>query len=252
MKKILKTTLLLLCLVFSITLYSQDSIKSKKEVKVLLLKASKYLTEFKTDLSIQNAKKALTLSLKMKDNDGIAQSYNFIGLNLIEYNEYEKAIDYYKKSLEYANKTLNDTIKSWVNNNLGNLYSYNLKNYEEGIKYYLISLEFAEKISKIELNYNKLNIVSAYFDFKKFNKGEQFLNQVEGNLDILKEEQEANFLFFSLKGDLFLHKKEFDLAQENYLIALKISESKPKNFYYYNQIMILVITNKKLLMRNDT
>lgn len=238
MIKILKTLLLFYCLVFSIRLHSQDSIKSKKEIRVLLLKASKYLTEFKTDLSIENAKKALSLSLKKKDNDGIAQSYNFIGLNLVEHNEYEKAIEYYKKSLKYANKTENDTIKSWVNNNLGNLYSYNLKDYEKGIKHYLVSLEFAKKISLIEQNYSKLNIISAYFDFKKFNQGEKFLKEVEVNLDVLKDEPEANFLFYSLNGDLFQHQNKMELAEENYIKALKISKSKPKNFYYYNQIMI--------------
>lgn len=238
MKKILKTTLLLLCLVFTITTYPQDSLRSNKEIKVLLLKASKYLNEFETELSIENAKKALSLSLKLKNNDAIARSYNFIGLNLVEHNEYEKAIGYYKKSLTYADKAKNDTIKSWVYNNLGNLYSYNLKNHKKAIEYYLISLNHAKKVGEIELNYNKLNVISTYFDSNQFDKGENYLNDVEESLGFLNKEFEAQFLYFSLKGDYYTNKKKFDNAEENYLKALEICQSKPKNFYYYHEITI--------------
>ncbi|WP_445722052.1 response regulator [Flavobacterium sp.] len=238
MKKILKTTLLLLCLVFTITTYPQDSLRSNKEIKVLLLKASKYLNEFETELSIENAKKALSLSLKLKNNDAIARSYNFIGLNLVEHNEYEKAIGYYKKSLTYADKAKNDTIKSWVYNNLGNLYSYNLKNHKKAIEYYLISLNHAKKVGEIELNYNKLNVISTYFDSNQFDKGENYLNDVEESLGFLNKEFEAQFLYFSLKGDYYTNKKQFDNAEENYLKALEICQSKPKNFYYYHEITI--------------
>ena len=115
----------------------------------------------------------------------IAKAYNFIGLNFVEIYDYDKAIDYYNKALIHAENTNNDTIKSWLYNNLGNVYSYNKDDDETGIKYYLQSLEFAKKVDIIEFAYNKLNLVNTYFEDKKFEEGKKFLSLLQSSNHIL-------------------------------------------------------------------
>ncbi|UOX33214.1 ATP-binding protein [Flavobacterium sediminilitoris] len=238
MKNYLKTILIFFSLVFSIVVFSQDTISSNKEIHKLLQTAGKQLNTLETDLSLQNAKKALALAINIEDNVSIAKSYNYIGLNIVEHSDYEKAIEYFKKGIFYANKTKNDTIKSWIYNNLGNLYSYNKNEYEKAIKYYLLSLKYAKKVSIVELTYNKINIAGTYFEINEFEKGKKYLNSIKLDITPLKKEYEAQFLYYSLNADYYLEKNNLKLAEQNYLKALSICSPKPKDFYIQHEIDI--------------
>lgn len=238
MKKFIKTTLLILSLVFSITSFSQLANNSQNKIKECLSQASKYLNATQTDSSLHYAKKALALAIKEKDNAAIAKSYNFIGLNFVDFKDYDKAISYYKKALLYAEVVENDTIKSWLYNNLGNVYSYSMKDHQTGVNYYLKSLEYGKKVDVIELTYNKLNLVNAYFEIEEFNEGKKHLIEVKPALDTIQREFEAKFFYYSLKGYLEEHRKNYSYAEYNFLKALEITEAKYKNFNVNNELSI--------------
>ncbi|VXB85734.1 Hybrid sensor histidine kinase/response regulator [Flavobacterium sp. 9AF] len=225
-----KVLLFIITFSFFNNVISQNAKEKIKTIKEYLSESGKYLHTSQPELSLQNAKKALALAIKKKDESSIAKAYNFIGLNFVEIYDFEKAIDYYNKALLHAENTNNDTIKSWLYNNLGNVYSYNKNDEEAGIKYYLKSLEYARKVDIVEFAYNKLNLVNTYFEKKKFEEGKIHLDEVRMHIDSLVGEHEAQFFFYSLNGDYEEYKGNLSIAENNLLKALKICQSKYNNF----------------------
>ena len=238
MTDLLKTILFILSLVFTIPSFSQPENDAKKKINLLLSEANRCLNATKTDSSLHFSKKALAIAIKEKDNTSIARCYNFIGLNFVDFMDYDKAINYYKKALLFADATKNDTIKSWLYNNLGNVYSYNKKDHKIGVDYYLKSLEYANKVDVIETTYNKLNLVNAYFESKEYDEGKKYLIEIKPDLDTIEREFEAKFFFYSLNGDYEEYKGNYKYAEYNLLKALEIAQAKFKNFNVSHELGI--------------
>jgi len=164
---------------FSTSLCAQTKIPSKVEIRKSLKLAVKYLNSEKFEKSLETARQSLQYATIVRDDYLIAASYNIIGANFDELSELDKAVYFYKKGLNYANKTANDTIKNYINNNLGNVYCFEKKQYENGIKYYKKSLEYSEKTSDTsQIVFTKLNIAWAYFDINQFENGLPYLKYV--------------------------------------------------------------------------
>lgn len=168
--------LILLLNIFNINCYSLTPTPSKKLIVKLTKQASKYIRESNYEKSLIASRLALQYSIDAKNNNLVAISYNIIARNYDNLSEFDKAIFFYKKGLIYANKTNNDTIKDWINNNLGNIYCFQKKEYKEGIKYYKNALKFGEKIADpLEIYVTKLNIAWAFFDNGQFDEGLPYL-----------------------------------------------------------------------------
>lgn len=135
-------------------------------------KADKYLVELKLKESLLYSREALKRAIYIKDDYLIATAYNTIAGNFDELSENDKAIKNYQKALFYANRTNNDSIKGWLNNNLGNMYFFEKKEYQKGIDYYSTSIKFAEKTKDTSrLVFTHLNLTLAYFDTGDYKKG---------------------------------------------------------------------------------
>ncbi|WP_246282629.1 ATP-binding response regulator [Flavobacterium agri] len=159
--------------------FSQQSGYSAKGIDELTVKADKYLTDLNFRESLRYSREALKQSIALKDNYRIAYAYNTIAGNYDELSENDKAIYYYNKGLFYANKTDNDTLKNWLNNNLGNMYFFEKKHYEKGIAYYQSSIRYSEKIADTsQILFTKLNIAWAYFDIGLYKEGQPYLEYV--------------------------------------------------------------------------
>ena len=149
--------------------FSQEKIPSKKEITKLADKASAYLTAAQFDKSLAASRLALQYATAINDDYLIATSYNTIAGNYDELSEVDKAIFFYNKGLDHANKTQNDTLKNWLNNNLGNMYFWEKKEFEKGIDYYKKSIEYSEKIADTsQLVFTKLNMAWGYFDTEQY------------------------------------------------------------------------------------
>ena len=178
---------LLIIILFSGAVYGNpldtiNSTFSRKEILELAKEASSLLHESNFEKSFITSRLVLRYALTNNDNDLIARSYNIIGANYEELSEYDKAILYYKKGLVYANKAKNDTIKNWINNNLGNLYCFEKKEYKKGIAFFNESLRFNQKNKDTsQIVFTKLNIAWAYFDIKLFKEGIPYLEFVNNN-----------------------------------------------------------------------
>ncbi len=164
---------------FSIISFAQTKIPSKLEISKTANLALKYLHSEKFEKSLETARLSLYKALIIKDNYLIAVSYNIIAANFDQLSEYDKAILFYKKGLTYANKTNNDNIKNYINNNLGNVYCFEKKQYQNGIKHYKKSIEYSQKAADTsQMVFTKLNISWAYFDIGQFENGFPYLEYV--------------------------------------------------------------------------
>ena len=172
--------LLLLAMVF----HAQRATYSAKSIDILNDKADKFLTELNFRQSLRYSREALKQAISLKDNYRIAYAYNTIAGNYDELSENDKAIYYYNKGLMYANKTQNDTLKNWLNNNLGNMHFFEKKNYQKGISYYEAAIRHGEKVRDTsEVLFTKLNLAWAHFDIGLYDQGQPYLEYVNQHFE---------------------------------------------------------------------
>lgn len=221
MTKTKSLVLLLLTTFIPLNIFSQEKEFSKKDIKELLSNAGKHFLNLESDKSLQFANKALEHSIKLNEYELAAKSYNIIGLNFADFSDEKKAIEYYKKGLEYANKTSNDTIKCWLSNNLANTYSYNKIDFKESIKYYKIGLKYSVKLNDIyEITFNKLNMVTAYFSMGDYQNGIVYLNEVKKYVDS-EGDVEAKITLNALYADYYNQLNQDVKAEQYYLKSLE-------------------------------
>ena len=220
----MKQLFTLFFLTFSFLVFSQESVSYKKNCKDLLLKSGQSFLDLKNDESIRFANEALSLATHNNDNEFAAKAYNLIGLNYADFSDLSKAIEAYKSGIERANATNNDTIKSWLTNNLANTYCYNELDFNEGVKYYKLALKYAQKLNDdSEVVFTKLNLVSALFRVANYDEGIVYLvdskDFVENNDNL-----EAKISFNSLYADYYNNaQNDFNKADFYYQNAFNLS-----------------------------
>jgi two-component system, NarL family, sensor kinase len=213
----------------------------------------------KTEFYIQEA---LSISQKIKYNDGIKDAYNCYG-NLYEAtNNFPKSLVFYNKELVWMQEH-NDKAIYKLYQNIGNLYA-SWEKHDSALMYYDKGFEICKK------NNDKKGLAIAYNCYGTFyaNKGEldksiqylimglkekEALNDTNGvaigksNLSVLFKEvgkleealnygKDAQKLYETLgkevdaarcmvnNGMLYARKKEFAVAEKNYIQAIKILE----------------------------
>jgi signal transduction histidine kinase/CheY-like chemotaxis protein len=204
---------IVLLLLFGLNYFGDNSIAqtrtySKKEITRLTDEASKYLKEANFEKSLDISKLALRSSINSNDLYSTAVSYITIAANYAEMAEFDKAIFFYNKSLSYATKTNNDTLKKRINNNLGNIYCFEKKQYEKGISFYENSLKYSQKLADTnQVFMTKLNIAWAYFDIGLFEKGFPSLefinkyNKKHGDESTVVAVNMLNGMYYGYKGN---------------------------------------------------
>ncbi|HQE34625.1 MAG TPA: hypothetical protein PLQ70_08155, partial [Flavobacterium alvei] len=107
--------------------FAQTQNPSKKEIRKATKRAVQYLNSEKFEKSLETARWSLHYATVINDDYLIATSYNLIAANFEQLSEVDKAISLYEKGLTFANNSENDTIKNFINNNLGNVYCFEKK-----------------------------------------------------------------------------------------------------------------------------
>lgn len=213
--------LLFLFFVFNLNCLAQNEKKQVKQINEWLSLSGKHFLKLESDKSLHFANKALELSLRLDESNLSAKAYNLIGLNFGDFSDEKKAIQYFKKGLKYAERTSNDTIKAWLNNNLANVYSYNKIDSEEGIKYYKRGLIYSSKLNdKYEVSFTKLNIVSGYFSMGKYDTGIVYLNEVKNYVEN-HGDLESKITLTSLYADYYNHFDKDEIANYYYSKSLE-------------------------------
>lgn len=230
MRRIHHSIVLLFAFLSSVA-FSQETIPTKKQVDALLRDAGNAFVKLEIDKSLNLSKKALDNAYLLKDDVLKAKAYNLIALNFEEFYDVKKSIEYYEKALHFAQLTSNDSLKCWVNNNLGSVYSYRQNNLKKSIPYYKEALKAAKKINdSIEITYTNLNICGAYFAENDFENGlvylktpEQFINKS----DLV----EAKITQSTLYGSYYSHLNQNDKAEYYYKRAIQFGTINKDNLY---------------------
>jgi two-component system sensor histidine kinase UhpB len=137
--------------------------------------------------------------------------------------KYDKAIEYYLRGLQLAEKFDNVKNVAICENSLGNIYD--LKNQpQEAIKHYKKALELAESEKYLLLQTDALsNLGRMYTQLRNYPQALKYLNK---NLEICKVTESSNALStaYLALGEVYQNQKRYSLA-ENYLIeAYKLND----------------------------
>ncbi len=179
--------------------------------------------------SLQLSHKALSQAYALKNDVLMSKAYNLIGLNIEEFYDPNKALKYYQKALEHAKLSQNDSVKIWVNNNLGNWYSYRKNDFQKSIPYYKEGLRNAEKINDwVEVMYAKLSIAGAYFGANRFQEGYVFLKSTEADVN-RSQDDEPKLHYHALLGSYYSHLGQYLKAEFHYEKAIELGKKNKDN-----------------------
>ena len=198
---------------------------TRKEIVKLTKQAAQYLQEFNFEKSLATSRQALQFAIASKDDLLIAKSYNTIAGNYDELANYEKAIFFYKKGLYYANKTSNDSVKNSINNNLGNIYCFEINQMAEGLNYYNKSLHYSGKITDSSQIYiTKMNIAWAYFYVNRYTDGKPYLDFINKYKNRFGDNSTVVALNM-LNGMYYTNTDDFSKANSYFLEAIKLGQT---------------------------
>ncbi|CAM3415000.1 response regulator [Flavobacterium chungbukense] len=212
---------LLFCLNFGVgSAMSQSDCSNDPKTDKLVKQALAYFRESNFEKSLILSRTALNAATLQKDNCLIARSYNIIAANYNAVSEFDKSIFFYKKSLGYANKTSNDSLKANIYNNLGNMHCFDRGEFDQGIRYYKKAIAYCLKTNNLkEVFFTNVNIAWAYFDIKNYEEGYLFLKYVNNNMKY--GDESTDVIVNMLNGVYLSYKKQNDEANAYFLRAIE-------------------------------
>lgn len=196
---------------------AQSDCNQDPQIDTLVRRALLSFRESNFEKSLIISRTALNAATIVKDNCLISRSYNIIAANYNELADFDKAIFFYKKSLYYANKTSNDSLKCDLYNNLGNMYCFEKKEFDEGIRFYKKSIAYGLKINDLsQVYFTNVNIAWAYFDIKNYNDGYLFLKYVNSNKEKYGDDS-TNAIVNMLNG-IYLSSQNQNTAADSFFL----------------------------------
>ena len=188
--------------------------------------------ESNIDDAIINYKKSLDTYISINNYEGTFECYNAFGVIYYTIGDFGLALDYFQKSLFYANKNQDKKGAAKAYSNIGRLY-FDLSDYDKALEYYSKALE---KTNNNYITANSLsNIGQCYLIKKQYSKAEEYFNN---SLKIFNKINEtfgkaASHVYL---GDLFVEQNNPILAKKHYLKVLSINKNiknKELNCYSY-------------------
>jgi signal transduction histidine kinase/response regulator RpfG family c-di-GMP phosphodiesterase len=204
---------------------AQSEVISDAKINKLVQQAWDDFKDANFEKSLITSRVALNYATASKNNYLIAKSYKIIAGNYNELSEFDKAIFFYNKSLNYANKTNNDSIKYSLHNNLGNIFCFEKKQFDKGIDYYKKSIAYSLKINDMsQVYFTNVNIAWAYFDIGKFKEGYPYLKFVGNNIEKYGDES-TEIVVNMLNGMYSSYFNNNDTANAYFLSAIAAGQN---------------------------
>ncbi|WP_264554180.1 response regulator [Flavobacterium sp. N2038] len=198
---------------------------SEAKVDKLVKQALREYRESYYEKSLITSRIALNSATAIKENALISRAYTIIAANYNELIEVDKAIFFYQKSLIYANKTDNDSIKYNIYNNLGNMYCFEKKQFDIGIHYYKKSIAYGLKINDpSQVYFTNVNIAWAYFDVGNFKEGYPYLKFITTNSEKYGGDS-TTVIVQMLNGMYSSYQNEDDAANTYFTNAIAAGET---------------------------
>jgi class 3 adenylate cyclase/tetratricopeptide (TPR) repeat protein len=174
--------------------------------------------------AIDYGKKSIALALKIKDFRGLSEAYNFVGVVHRNLGDYGESNRYFFEALKIAEKYLIKTQQGYAYNNIADALKLQ-KKYLEAIPFSDKALAIFQEINdKRGLAFVYIRLGEIYQSIKKYDEA---LGAFIKSKDIREELKEKSNLITSYTrlGLLYKVKNELDTGLDYFLKALKLSES---------------------------
>ncbi|MDH5403621.1 MAG: tetratricopeptide repeat protein [Candidatus Heimdallarchaeota archaeon] len=179
----------------------------------------KSLTYYNKFLKLQDNKNKLAIA---KTNNNIGITYWYRGL-------YDKAIEFYKNSIQLFSSLNEINELGSVMNNLGILY-YSLGDMNEALNYLVRSMElFRSTSNKQKIAFNLISIGNVYHSNGNIESAKQYY---ENSLELLNETKSNTDIATALNniGISYKFQGELDIALEYYINSLNLFEKEKNTF----------------------
>ncbi len=141
---------------------AQNYSYKKGEADALFNISKGYYNKNQNDTALIVLKNALELFLENNDSIQMSSAFNYIGSIYNDYSNYEKALEYYFRSLKVAEKLKNTKQIAYTLTNIGNTYFYQL-NYPLALKYYTDAFNASKKLNDKKFRGIILNNLGAVY-----------------------------------------------------------------------------------------
>ncbi len=204
--------------------------------KLYKARASVFILEGDYASALKKLSKAQSMFRQLNDSSELAKTYLLLGNIYSSTDNYTEAIRYYRTSSGLFKKLKDFKSLAAINNNIGIVY-WKTGELDSASIYYnkslLTYLEFNDKES-LATNYTNIGVI--YAENKEFKKAIEYYKKSNVTLKELDRTfgQSINYLNI---GDAYIRLKDYDLADKNLEIAIKIAEEDGFNSvlgdYYY-------------------
>jgi len=215
---------------FTTSQHKIGKVSSKTTSVLSLLKAKSFLyigniynDQSSYDKAIEYYLKSLKIYEELKDKKGIAICYNDIGIVHRNQGNYDKAIGYFLKSLEIYEGLRDKNGISACYINIGNVHSYQ-GSYDKAIEYYLKALKIKEELGdKNGMSQCYNNIGVIHYDQSSYNKAIEYYLKT---LKIKEELGDKKGIAISYNNIGLVHSDQssYDKAIRYFLKSLEIYE----------------------------
>ena len=228
---------LALCLQYlnqSLAIYQKEG-KIDKQSHVFSDIGIAYYFRGNYELALRNYVKALALREKFGDQKYVAISYNNLGLVYRSKRDFTKAILYYKKALKIKEQNHDEPAMLNTYMNIGS--AFDNKGVHDSAYYFAKKALFLAKKNNIESDViaSEGNIAKALANLKRYDEALNIMTKVVKKALAIKE----NLLLISpyeTLGNIYFEKKNYNLAQTNYLkglqVSIAINRTEPMQLFY--------------------
>ena len=237
----LSRTICVLLFLISIAAFGQnkneeiDISKTFSELKITKndsLKAEKLINLYRQSIRQREGnneiiEEALLVSEMIYYIDGIAKSYNRMGITARYDSDYAKSVNYHKRALTYYEKSTDTLSKIKCLNSLGVTYrKLNLE--KEAFVHYFQALNLSEKIdSQKSIAIALSGIGNVFINTEEYDKALKYFKKgVE--VEVRSQNEKGQEYGFANIGEVYLSKKQYDSAH-----------------YYFNKSLILAKKNPR-------
>lgn len=172
----------------------------------------------------------------LKDDEGILQARNIIGIIYFYYGDYKTSLENFSDAMRILEEVQHPKLKASILNNIGEIYRM-ANDYEKAIDYYKEALVISERFEIVaNISIINANIGEIYYIQTNYDQAESYFNSayehsLNSNDPINKGEAQTKL------GKIKLVKGQYDDARDCFVTALELF-NKVNNKYYLVETLI--------------
>ncbi len=175
------------------------------------------------DKALEYYEKSILINKAKNNKLGTAYCYNSIGKVYYSLGSYSKSLDYYQKSLNLCEELKQDFLIAVLYNNIGQIY-YQLKNYEKSLEFYEKSIKIKEKFhNKRGIAISLRNIGNIYYYLKEYDKALIYYQEALSIENTLKNKKGIADNYNNI-GLIYIEKKHYNEAIDYFNKSIKLKE----------------------------